>query len=482
MMQSTSVKITLFLIAPLLALAAMVAVIPHVQAQVACTMEAMQCPDGSYVGRSGPNCAFAACPAPTQPVPSCPVFSRDVYYGTTDASTGGQVTALQTFLASQGYLSSTSVIGRFGPLTFHAVQAFQRDNGVNTTGYVGVQTRAHIQAKCYPNPQPTSNVTIYSIRPTSGPVGTTVSITGFGFTSDNTVHFGGGVIQHVPITSSIAIACTTDPSCHGGINQTIQFTVPESLNPACYYSEPRCLIVSQMTSSGTYNVYVSNSNGMSAPVTFTVTSEGQSSPTISSISPTSGAVGTTVTVYGSGFNGSDVVSIGGGVISTISIVNSNQLNFTVPSSVGPYCRGGMMCPMYLRLLTPGTYDISIKDQNSGTVSNSASFTLTGNSGNQSISISGIDAPSSLALGTTGTWTVHASAGTGAQLHYSVLWGDEANFGAASIMAPQSQQIQTSASFTHTYQRSGTYTVTFTVSDDGGHTATASATILVTPLY
>ncbi|MFA5186250.1 MAG: hypothetical protein WC551_07215 [Patescibacteria group bacterium] len=29
---------------------------------IACTMEAKQCPDGSYVGRSGPNCEFAACP------------------------------------------------------------------------------------------------------------------------------------------------------------------------------------------------------------------------------------------------------------------------------------------------------------------------------------------------------------------------------------------------------------------------------------
>ena len=29
---------------------------------VACTMEAKECPDGSYVGRTGPNCEFAACP------------------------------------------------------------------------------------------------------------------------------------------------------------------------------------------------------------------------------------------------------------------------------------------------------------------------------------------------------------------------------------------------------------------------------------
>jgi hypothetical protein len=32
------------------------------QKQVACTMEARICPDGSAVGRTGPNCEFAACP------------------------------------------------------------------------------------------------------------------------------------------------------------------------------------------------------------------------------------------------------------------------------------------------------------------------------------------------------------------------------------------------------------------------------------
>lgn len=31
----------------------------------ACTMDAKQCPDGSYVGRSGPQCEFAPCPIGT---------------------------------------------------------------------------------------------------------------------------------------------------------------------------------------------------------------------------------------------------------------------------------------------------------------------------------------------------------------------------------------------------------------------------------
>ncbi len=32
--------------------------------QVACTLEAKMCPDGTAVGRTGPNCEFAACPTP----------------------------------------------------------------------------------------------------------------------------------------------------------------------------------------------------------------------------------------------------------------------------------------------------------------------------------------------------------------------------------------------------------------------------------
>ncbi len=37
---------------------------------VACTMEAKLCPDGSYVGRVGPRCEFAECPAAPNPTPT----------------------------------------------------------------------------------------------------------------------------------------------------------------------------------------------------------------------------------------------------------------------------------------------------------------------------------------------------------------------------------------------------------------------------
>ncbi len=32
---------------------------------VFCTQDAKLCPDGSYVGRSGPNCEFSPCPIPS---------------------------------------------------------------------------------------------------------------------------------------------------------------------------------------------------------------------------------------------------------------------------------------------------------------------------------------------------------------------------------------------------------------------------------
>lgn len=39
---------------------------PVEDGQKFCTMEVMECPDGSYVGRSGPNCEFAPCTANTE--------------------------------------------------------------------------------------------------------------------------------------------------------------------------------------------------------------------------------------------------------------------------------------------------------------------------------------------------------------------------------------------------------------------------------
>lgn len=49
-------------------------------------MEAMQCPDGSYVGRTGPNCAFAPCPTPAAPAQPAVQGSASTSVGTGTAA------------------------------------------------------------------------------------------------------------------------------------------------------------------------------------------------------------------------------------------------------------------------------------------------------------------------------------------------------------------------------------------------------------
>lgn len=80
--------------------------------QVFCTLEAKQCPDGSYVGRSGPKCEFAACPgaggnsaSPTPPQTN-----------TTPPSDGSESPQDPVFCTQEAKLCPDgSYVGRTGP-------------------------------------------------------------------------------------------------------------------------------------------------------------------------------------------------------------------------------------------------------------------------------------------------------------------------------------------------------------------------------
>ncbi|EKD32941.1 MAG: hypothetical protein ACD_76C00109G0004 [uncultured bacterium] len=62
----TFIVLAILLVAGMIIFVAKKIVVP-IASPVACTMEAKQCPDGSYVGRTGPNCEFAACPSQVSP-------------------------------------------------------------------------------------------------------------------------------------------------------------------------------------------------------------------------------------------------------------------------------------------------------------------------------------------------------------------------------------------------------------------------------
>lgn len=76
--------------------------------------------------------------------------------------------------------------------------------------------------------------------------------------------------RDVPISSSIAIACTTDPSCHGGINQTIIFTLPSYLSPDCPVGSMCPMYVRQLQ-PGNVTITVRNDSAVSNGLPFTVT-------------------------------------------------------------------------------------------------------------------------------------------------------------------------------------------------------------------
>jgi peptidoglycan hydrolase-like protein with peptidoglycan-binding domain len=305
----------------------------------------------------------------------CLVFDRNMGMG----ETSGQVIALQNFLNGNGYMAYSST-GYFGPITFAAVTRFQAAYGISTTGFVGPLTRAQIQAYSCNNvpPIPVPNkISISSMAPSAGPVGTSVTIMGTGFTNDNTIYIAGGAIQHVPATTiytySNGIVCNGYPNC-------------------------------------------------SAPL--------------------------------------------------------QSITFTVPSAIGQYCAPGMYCIMLARVLNPGTYDIVVGNDTYGK-SNAAKFTVTDTG--MPLSIQGIDGPNQLSMTVPGTWTVRTTGASGT-LRYSVLWGDEMYYPSAGIMMPTPMPVSGTATFTHAYQRAGTFAPTFTVSDDYGHSVTTSMSVLVTPIY
>ncbi len=101
-----------------------------------------------------------------------------------------------------------------------------------------------------------------------------------------------------------------------------------------------------------------------------------------------------------------------------------------------------------------------------------------------ITMQGVDAPSSLVVGQSGSWSVRIlSRQNAGQLNYAVTWGDENNAArsSASTYYPAAP-VQSSGTFTHAYARAGTYTATFTVTDGYGNRTQAKVTTQVTAPY
>jgi hypothetical protein len=93
---------------------------------------------------------------------TCPNLSTTFQRGARDVTTGGQVSALQLFLANHFDLNEDDVVsGYFGPTTQKYVVQFQSEQGLPSLGIVGSLTRAAIAKICggsIATPPPSSSV------------------------------------------------------------------------------------------------------------------------------------------------------------------------------------------------------------------------------------------------------------------------------------------------------------------------------------
>jgi len=217
-------------------------------------------------------------------------------------------------------------------------------------------------------PAPDTNLAITSISPTSGPVGTVVTITGTGFNIANhtipylQVGFGGDHISSLTFNGSTQITFT----------------------------------VSAASTSGPIIVWTSAGDVIPSPVPFTVTTTPSSAGlTIASFTPTSGPTGTTVTVTGTGFvNQANVtaVTINGMPVASYTVVSDSTLTLVTTSS-------------------NSTGDLAITTTSAGTVTDTLTpFTQTNESPRITLSNTSFTLDTATAATTANTYSISSLGG------------------------------------------------------------------------
>lgn len=144
-----------------------------------------------------------------------------------------------------------------------------------------------------------TTLSVSGASPISGPSsgGTAVTLTGKGFQAGATVRFGGSPSTAVTVASSTQIRATSPAG-----------------------------------SAGTVSITVTNPNTQSASLASGFTYS--SAPAVSSISPNSGPVtgGTTVKIFGSGFQSGASVAFGGIDATSVTLVSSTEIQAVSPVS------------------------------------------------------------------------------------------------------------------------------------------------------
>lgn len=372
----------------------------------------------------------------------CTELSHNLYLGVRDRNTDGEVTELKNFLRTEGYINGNRS-GVFNLPTFYAVMEFQSENNILASGFVGPQTRAAIEAESCDDDDDNENDEL-SIERIDGPTalmtdeeGTwTVNVSG-----DNLGDIEYKVKWGDEGWSPLRLFSSDDDETQASATFTHTYTDEGTYTPE-------------------FTVIDEDGNEVTKDAASVDVSDeaDEDRLAIDSIDPSSGPVGTEVTLEGEGFDGRLTVHLSGTPAENIDVDDDTYLTFTVPE------------------LEEGDYRVVVRSDEGR--SNAVKFTVTEDAEPEGkVSISGISAPTSLEEGEEGSWTVNADTNLSGNLQYSVDWGDEPTT-MARLMGSAEADFQSSATFTHTYQEAGTYHPKFTVKDEEGNTASVSASVVV----
>jgi len=302
-------------------------------------------------------------------------FTRELSFG----ARGNDVVNLQQLLSNRGY-SVGRIDGVFGSRTRNAVINYQLDSGLSATGVADSETLARLSSTVSTAAYASSTPTIYSPNCPLVFVNGVVQRTCQPLPVPPPIPTQRPVISGVSGPQSLNVNqqgtwTVSASSVYGGnlsysVNWGDQPMYAYGTNNSLSYPQQSATFTHTYVQAGTYTPVftVTNNLGQTATTSLSVYVSGNynnSFPTISYLSPSSGRVGTQVTVFGSGFGfGSNNVYFGSYVVPNIYSYNGTSLTFTVPQT------GTTNCFSY-----PCSQNFNVSVNNSYNTSNQVNFTL-----------------------------------------------------------------------------------------------------------
>ncbi len=412
-------------------------------------------------------------------------------------STGPDVSALQSWLVSNGYdipaiSSGTANKGFFGLQTRMALMKYQYNNGIPNTGYFGSMTRGRLNGIYHLNNGPV-------ISSVTGP--TTLAVGATGTWTISATDPRNGPLNYSVIwgdeTRAVAAPSSGESALYKDFTQSTTFTHIYS-NSGIYNIRfavrdvtgkiaNKSAIVNVGNVAGSLRITSPNGGeswkiGTTQNITWTspqyIRATYADLKLVPSYQPCTGQICPMGAVSSNSAQSMMYPYHAPYMIAQNISINQNSYSWNVGNYIPEVTI--MIYPVPESIVPAGQYLIQICETGtSNCESSDAPFKIySDSSANKAPVINGIDAPTTLSINQIGTWTVRASDPENGQLSYSVDWGDVNYVQNAAIDTRAGSVYSQSTSFTHSYSEIGVYTIVFTVRDNLGLESRTTTTISV----